>query len=252
MIKYTKELLSEVVRNNFSVREVIAEFGIKYTTSSYRYIKNKINKYSIDTSHFRSQTYSGNIVKRIPVILAKNSTSYRVKAELLRKEMVKVGITYKCSKCGNNGKWLDEELTLQVDHKDDDCFNNEPDNLQFLCPNCHWLKTKKSYKKKDCKLESTRDLCSCGKAKCINSKVCKACRNKNSSSKRKVTRPEKDILKSLILHKSFKQIGIDFGVSDNAVRKWCLTYGIDIKSGKFSHKNNFASVSPLSSKQSKV
>ena len=28
-------------------------------------------------------------------------------------------------------------LTLAVDHVDGDFSNNEPDNVRFLCPNCH-------------------------------------------------------------------------------------------------------------------
>ena len=33
------------------------------------------------------------------------------------------------------------ELYLQVDHKDGNHLNNEPENLQTLCANCHSIKT---------------------------------------------------------------------------------------------------------------
>ena len=36
--------------------------------------------------------------------------------------------------------------------------------------------------------------------------------------------PEREILKQLIRNKSFLEIGRQYGVSDNAVRKWCKTY----------------------------
>lgn len=39
-------------------------------------------------------------------------------------------------------------------------------------------------------------------------------------------RPSKDELLKLITTKSFLQIGKDFGVSDNAIRKWCKFYGL--------------------------
>ena len=47
--------------------------------------------------------------------------------------------------------------------------------------------------------------------------------------KRLVERPTKEVLKTLIRTKSFVDIGKDYGVSDNAVRKWCDTYGLPRK-----------------------
>lgn len=46
-------------------------------------------------------------------------------------------IEYKCKKCSNDGNWQNEKLSLQLDHIDGKRENNQLDNLQFLCPNCH-------------------------------------------------------------------------------------------------------------------
>lgn len=43
---------------------------------------------------------------------------------------------HKCEKCLNN-EWLNNPIVLEVHHKDGDSFNNELDNLELLCPNCH-------------------------------------------------------------------------------------------------------------------
>ena len=43
---------------------------------------------------------------------------------------------YKCNKCGIN-KWNNEFITLEIEHKDGDKFNNSKENLELLCPNCH-------------------------------------------------------------------------------------------------------------------
>ena len=32
---------------------------------------------------------------------------------------------------------MNKKLCLQIDHIDGNCENNKPDNLRFLCPNCH-------------------------------------------------------------------------------------------------------------------
>lgn len=46
-------------------------------------------------------------------------------------------IQYICDLCSNDGNWLGQKLTLQVDHIDGDNTNNEVNNLRWLCPNCH-------------------------------------------------------------------------------------------------------------------
>lgn len=47
--------------------------------------------------------------------------------------------------------------------------------------------------------------------------------------RRTVDRPEREILKKLIREKSFLFIGEKYGVSDNAIRKWCDSYNLPRK-----------------------
>lgn len=62
-----------------------------------------------------------------------------------------------------------------------------------------------------------------------------------SISNRKVkNRPSKEELLELILNKSFLQIGKDFGVSDNAIRKWCKSYDLPYRKKDIEeYKNNY-------------
>ena len=41
-----------------------------------------------------------------------------------------------CSSCGLSS-WRDKLIPLEVEHKDGNSTNNVPENLCFLCPNCH-------------------------------------------------------------------------------------------------------------------
>ena len=61
--------------------------------------------------------------------------------------------------------------------------------------------------------------------------MCVDCRTKE---KRKNVPPKED-LEKLIYNTSFVQIGKQYGVSDNAVRKWCASYGLPFRYGEL-HK----------------
>ncbi len=67
----------------------------------------------------------------------------------------------------------------------------------------------------------------CGKLIEFNSKTCVSCRGEVS---RKVSRPSRGVLKSKIRTIPFVRIADEYGVSDNAVRKWCRAYGLPCKS----------------------
>ena len=46
----------------------------------------------------------------------------------------------KCNNCGND-KWLGYDIMLEIEHKDGNHSNNNRENLEMLCPNCHSLTT---------------------------------------------------------------------------------------------------------------
>ncbi len=43
---------------------------------------------------------------------------------------------YECEICGI-ADWQRKELALELDHIDGNSDNNKPENVRFLCPNCH-------------------------------------------------------------------------------------------------------------------
>ena len=45
---------------------------------------------------------------------------------------------HKCMKCGNKN-WLNQKIPLELEHKDGKANNNDINNLELLCPNCHSL-----------------------------------------------------------------------------------------------------------------
>ena len=43
---------------------------------------------------------------------------------------------YKCSCCGII-EWNNNPISLEIDHIDGNPYNDNPNNLRFICPNCH-------------------------------------------------------------------------------------------------------------------
>lgn len=41
-----------------------------------------------------------------------------------------------CKVCGLDS-WMGKPINLEVDHIDGDPYNNTPENLRLICPNCH-------------------------------------------------------------------------------------------------------------------
>lgn len=69
----------------------------------------------------------------------------------------------------------------------------------------------------------------CNKKIYYYSKYCRDCWDSYKKQKnlfKKVVRPSREVLKSLIRTKSFCEIGKLYNVSDNAIRKWCIDYNL--------------------------
>jgi DNA-binding CsgD family transcriptional regulator len=70
----------------------------------------------------------------------------------------------------------------------------------------------------------------CGIDICYTAIRCQSCA---SLKTRKVTRPTKEILHNLIWSNSLVSLGVEFGVSDVSVKKWCKSYGLTIPDSKY-------------------
>lgn len=65
----------------------------------------------------------------------------------------------------------------------------------------------------------------CGGIKHANSQMCKSCSDKQQQH---AERPSRDILLEEIANSSFVAVGVKYGVTDNAIRRWCKSYGLPI------------------------
>lgn len=75
----------------------------------------------------------------------------------------------------------------------------------------------------------------CGVEVSSGNNCCPSCANLR---KRKVERPDRNQLKYLIRNKSFVSIAKDYGVTDNAIRKWCIKENLPYKSKEIKSYSN--------------
>lgn len=90
-----------------------------------------------------------------------------------------------------------------------------------------WISDNLSYPLRKENFYKKKNYCvRCGKEISYGAKLCQRC---FSYSRRKVERPNREELKKLIKEKSFIEIANIYGVSDNAIRKWCQFYNLPYK-----------------------
>jgi predicted RNA-binding Zn-ribbon protein involved in translation (DUF1610 family) len=140
-LKITDEQLTNIVRESYSMCDVIRKLGLKISGGSISHYTRRIRKSNIDTSHFLGKAHARNkpsCKKKNPSeILIKRVTGTRAKSKVLVRALIESGVKHECSKCGQLPEWLGNRLTLDVDHINEDWLDDRIENLRFLCPNCH-------------------------------------------------------------------------------------------------------------------
>ena len=126
--KYSLDELKVIAKRCFSYRQFARELG--YSSDSTDAVKEVIEKYKIDISHFKGQGWNKDNIDYSIFKYGKASKS----EVLLRALTILRG--WKCEKCQRE-EWQEERIPLCIHHMDGNHINNEIDNLQVLCPNCH-------------------------------------------------------------------------------------------------------------------
>ncbi|NLV78583.1 MAG: HNH endonuclease [Rhodococcus sp.] len=140
-MKHTKEKLEEAVRASVNFADVVRYLGLKPNGGNHTHIARRIRALGIDTSHFtgRARVAGGNAVKRHWTSILRDTAegSARTKPHLLRRALIESGRPHVCAGCGLEPIWCGKPLVFHVDHVDGNPTDSRPENVRFLCPNCH-------------------------------------------------------------------------------------------------------------------
>lgn len=130
--EFSKEEIKEIVKNSYSIREVARKLGYKEDGGgTIASLKKMFIELNLDTSHFKGQGWN----KENYNYEAFTKGSYKKRGKTTATPLIKLR-GRKCECCGLE-EWMGQPINLEVHHIDGDRSNNELDNLQLLCPNCH-------------------------------------------------------------------------------------------------------------------
>ena len=232
---YTPTEIEQIVALSTSYRDFARKIGYSNTCSgdTIKMLRQKLNEY--DTAHFGQNIQS--IERSEENIFIENSTASQ---KVLRTWYEKGQYSeYKCSICGQEPIWNGKPMTLILDHVNG--INNDDvlENLRWVCPNCNSQLETTGSRNPNRKIFAKKFYCSeCGKEISKGSIKCIACESKSRIVPLEQMPVSREELKELIRNKSFTQIGRDFGVSDNAIRKWCEKFNLPRKKSEISQYSN--------------
>lgn len=245
-----KEFIN-IVKNAKSYADILRACSLDYKGGNINTVKRRIELLKLDDSHipkgmgsnqgreFIYRRYSIEEAMRDVFIVESKMNRERAKKMLIRFNL----IPYKCE-CGIDGNWRGKKLSLQLEHKNGISNDNRLENLCFMCPNCHsqtdtfaGKATRKKYEeydneefRNDCKNLRTAEILKKYKiSQSVLGKICKRLsidRRTDQPFRRKVVHPTKEELEILVETLPMTKIGIKYGVSDNAIRRWCKKFNI--------------------------
>lgn len=227
MDNYSKEELEWLVADSYTLTELISRLGYKCCSGrTGDTVKKRLDSYGIDYSHFNVKRPNQE-ERTFENSFCENSTA---SSTYIRRHYYSEHTKeYKCAICGLPPIWNGKDLVLTIDHINGKHNDNRLENLRWVCPNCdRQLDTfaGRNFKKKEKKKE-THYCIDCNKNVVYKKgNRCYECSRKN---RRVVDRPSREQLKKWIRTRSFNDIGRQFNVDGNTIKKWCKYYHLPHK-----------------------
>ncbi|MGW6272519.1 HNH endonuclease [Streptomyces sp. NPDC055060] len=135
-VRHTEDQLRQAVARSVTMREVLGFLGISNVGGNQAHISRRIAALGIGTSHFVTPRGRPKGSKG-PVLSLRSRDEGRVPGARLRRELLRAGVPERCAQCGVGTEWNGKPLRLEVDHINGDWWDNRPENLRLVCPNCH-------------------------------------------------------------------------------------------------------------------
>jgi ferredoxin len=225
----------DAVARSHSLSEALRTLGLRAAGSNFRTLKRLIERYAISTEHMDPNWVlrGPRPNRKIPLerIMVAGSSYGRDK---LKRRLYEAGLKERrCELCGQGEAWNGRRMSLILDHVNGQANDNRFENLRIVCPNCN--ATLDTHCGRQNRLEVAPRAClHCG-AEFVPrypthrycSQLCGTHWTRPRAPQpqtRKVERPPYGKLMAELAATNFCAVGREYGVSDNAVRKWVRWY----------------------------
>lgn len=137
----SRDTMQQILDESRNWREVARRLGYAYHHNNNRGMIRKIQALGMSTSHL--QNHVKKVKKDLADVFVSNSNYDR--SILKRRLLTDLNWPYECNKCKNvhfdvvDGTvlWMNEPVTMQLEHKNGINNDNRLENLELLCPLCH-------------------------------------------------------------------------------------------------------------------
>ncbi|MFF3322063.1 HNH endonuclease [Streptomyces sp. NPDC002889] len=136
-VRHTEERLREAVAQSSSIKEVLCRLGINPVGGNQAHISRRITTLGIDISHFVAVRRGSRRASCGDALTLRTPEEGRMPGSRLRRELLRMGFPESCAMCEIGTEWNGHPLRLEVDHRNGQWWDNRPENLRLLCPNCH-------------------------------------------------------------------------------------------------------------------
>ncbi len=233
---YSRDAVKKAVEVSKSWREVI-EFlnpDAKGYRGSQSSMKKTAKKFGINFSHFPGGQWNKGKALGPKRPIEDYFNGAPISSNTLKKKLFSAGKKEKKCELCISAEWRNEEIPLELHHKNANPKDNRLDNLEVLCPNCHayrHLQLKKEGILKRAKVKQLYQarpraaICLVCGAPSVNKYCSYACSHK---ANRKIEKPAKEFLQKAVWEKSSLQISKELGLkSSTMIGRWCKEYGIE-------------------------
>lgn len=130
---FTRQEIEEFVQNSYSYASLAEKMGYNNRAGSCcATLQAMVRELNLDVSHFKGQGWN---LSNFDYDRFRNGATIKSSAAVNALSYIR---GRRCEKCQNE-TWDGQPIPLEVHHKDGDSLNNEMDNLELVCPNCHAL-----------------------------------------------------------------------------------------------------------------
>jgi len=144
--KYSYQMIFDAISKSKCYSDVIRNLGLNPQAGNFENIKNRINEYKIDISHFLSPgqlTQNRMLNNKLNYFVQKPLeqiliiSDKRLDNRKIKKRLFNAGIKKnECEICGTGEDWYGKKLSLRLDHINGNNIDYRLENLRILCPNC--------------------------------------------------------------------------------------------------------------------